>query len=82
MIQALKVPAPGHPFVEFYMISVPNAPFFGRVHIGELVKAFWPKTPPVAPPAPRAARDMVLSPWDEDDLKELGIVPYPVPVTL
>ena len=51
------------------------APDGARVSIGELVKAFWPKTPPVAPPAPRAARDMVLAPWTEDDLRRLKIVP-------
>ena len=74
MIQALKVPTPNYPFVEFYMVTVPNAPFFGRININDLVKAFWPSGPPVAPPAPRAPRDMVLSPWKETDLQRLKIV--------
>lgn len=76
MIQALKVPGPGYPYLEYYMVSVPNAPFFARVHIPALVGAFWPDAEPVAPPAPRAPRDMVLRPWTEADMRRLKIGPF------
>lgn len=73
MIQALQVPSPGYPYLEFFMQAVGARPAFFRIPIKDITNEFFRDLKPVAPPPPRDPKDMVLPPWDDDDLKRLGL---------
>lgn len=72
-IQALPVPTPANPVIEGVMATMPFKPFKFRIDIPTLVAQFFPKGPPVAPPAPRDPKDMLLRVWDASDLKRLRL---------
>lgn len=73
MIQALNVPAPGKPYLEYYMVTVGTRPVYHKVRIPEFVEQFLGDLTPVEKPPRRAARDMVLQPWTAADLKRLKL---------
>lgn len=73
MIQSLAIPTRNSKFIEFYMVTAGSPPALHRIEIARLVDAFFEDVKPVAPPPPRAPHDMVLDPWDDDDLERLNL---------
>jgi hypothetical protein len=75
-IMSLPVPAPGHPYIEGFMATIPFKPFRFKLSIPELVKTYIPKVERMAEPKARDPMVMILRPWDDADLDRLGLREY------
>lgn len=73
MIQALNVPAPGSPVLDFYMVTVGARPARVTIPIPELLAAFRFPKPSGQRPRRRSAEDMVLHPWTDADKARLRL---------
>lgn len=72
-IMQLPVPAPGYPYLTGYMATIPFRPFKFSVPIDWIVREFFTGLAPFTPLKPRPSTAQILRPWDEDDLRRLGL---------
>ena len=75
MAQALNVPAPGKPYLQFFQLAVGAPAYRVTLPIADVVRRFLAPLPPAAPREPGDPADMVLRPWTDADRVRLKLAP-------